>query len=228
MPKDTITAHIKLEDDQWQRLGSIAQNEDMTAARLVRHILDGWLDSQVIVRTDAAGPWTAQQLGEHSGYNPSPWKTRQEYLDCQGTPDTENTMQVSGCNDQPSFFKSMPVGSIWRYGLAGDWDGDDYVVVAHDDDRVIWRPVNDTGSPVGPHNSLRFGYYGVTQREYDTWIKKMRHRVFPGDTVPRPRGFFYHGSEAHKKFHDEHCSIPCWPHDGSCEPVINSNHGHHD
>ena len=71
MAKTFITAHIKLEDEEWQSLGRQAENHDFTTAQLVRKILRGWLDQQVFVQADENGPLTAQNAG-HVGFNPKP------------------------------------------------------------------------------------------------------------------------------------------------------------
>lgn len=70
MAQDVITAHIKLPDPDWQSLGNHARNHDLSTAQLVRRILHGWLDSQLVLSVNPDGPITAQAAGEHSGYNP--------------------------------------------------------------------------------------------------------------------------------------------------------------
>lgn len=69
MAKQFITAHIKLEDDVWQRLGSHASHHDLSTAQLVRRVIEGWLASQVIGAVDDLGPWSLQDLGQHSGFS---------------------------------------------------------------------------------------------------------------------------------------------------------------
>ena len=71
MAQDTITAHIKLPDTDWQSLGNHARNHDLSTAQLVRRVLRGWLDSQVFVSVTDDGPVRAQSVG-HCGYNPRP------------------------------------------------------------------------------------------------------------------------------------------------------------
>lgn len=68
--RDQITAHIKLDDRDWIQLGRLAENQDMTTAQLVRKILAGWIDQQVIIAVSDWGPETAQYHG-HRGFNPS-------------------------------------------------------------------------------------------------------------------------------------------------------------
>lgn len=55
MAKTFITAHIKLEDELWQRLGGHANNSDLTTAQLVRRILTEWVEGKVWGRVDEDG-----------------------------------------------------------------------------------------------------------------------------------------------------------------------------
>lgn len=69
MAKSFITAHIKIEDYQWAYLARHAQNNDLTTAQLVRKILRGWLDSQVLVSVGEEIT-TMQRAGRRSGFDP--------------------------------------------------------------------------------------------------------------------------------------------------------------
>lgn len=72
--KDTITAHIKLDDQDWRALSRSAENLDLTTAQLVRNILRGWVAGQVIVSVINGSPMRAQDAG-HRGYDPTPRMT---------------------------------------------------------------------------------------------------------------------------------------------------------
>lgn len=175
MAKDFVTAHIKMEDEHWQQIGARASNHDLSTAQLIRKILQGWLDSQVIVLVgpEGDGPWSAQQLGEHSGFNPHSWTTRSEFLAA--------TAEETITNPYPDLplFSAMPVDSVWRRVQWGDDDSSDTVVVAHDrlGGRVIVRMVNDYPVGTGPYDSLQYVYHGITIREFETWTMKMYKRI---------------------------------------------------
>lgn len=67
--KDTITAHIKLDDNIWAALSSHASHNDLSTAQLVRKILRGWLEQQVFTEVTDDGPVRAQSKG-HPGFDP--------------------------------------------------------------------------------------------------------------------------------------------------------------
>lgn len=109
MAQDTITAHIKLPDTDWQSLGNHARNHDLTTAQLVRRVLRGWLDGQVYVHVTNDGPLTAQSCG-HRGFYPHTLNLAEAEVDLTGTLAPETVPDVSETSSRPS---PAPLTHVW-------------------------------------------------------------------------------------------------------------------